>query len=204
MAGKKKDREVIGGYIVPTRASGAAVRMACELIVAEPGIRQSDLLNKVVYYVGLNHGTAGWIVTPGQKSPAGNLWIRRYEDRSYHCYPNEHTPACKGSVETMIKEWEKMPVHCDWEVASTMKIGDLAIWNGDSSAAVFLGWTHSETSEVFPSMLEAACDGQRVHCEKWNNNFKFKSPYPLWLVNGRLLKWGEHFHESLIPGFVKA
>jgi len=37
-----KQRIVVNGYPVPTGFSGVAVRRACELVVASPGIRQAD------------------------------------------------------------------------------------------------------------------------------------------------------------------
>ena len=62
----------------------------------------------------LFRSTAGWITTPGPKSPANILWNRRKEG-VFRCYPNEHTALftldpvdlardlCKRAMEEQVR-----------------------------------------------------------------------------------------------------
>jgi len=90
----------VNGYKVPNGASGVAVRKACELITASPGISQKEVLEVAVRFSGLNFSTATWITSPSSKSPAGLLWDRRKEG-TFKCYPNEFTSQVVGSVELL-------------------------------------------------------------------------------------------------------
>ncbi len=98
-----KERLVINGYIVPGGFSGVAVRHACETVLANPGIPQTQLLQEAVRYSGINLGTAGWITSPGPKSPATLLWDRRKEG-VFKCYPNEHTEGVVGAEAALFDE----------------------------------------------------------------------------------------------------
>ena len=98
-----KERLVVNGYIVPGGYGGVAVRRACELVTLWPGISQVDLLNTSVMFSGINHGTAGWITSPGPRSPATLLWDRRKEG-TFRCYPNEHTEGVVGAEAALFDE----------------------------------------------------------------------------------------------------
>ena len=98
-----KEHLVINGYRVPGGFSGVAVRRACEMVVAIPGITQKDLLAEAIRYSGLNGSTAGWITSPGYKSPAGLLWDRHREG-VFKCYPNEHTERVVGAQAALFDE----------------------------------------------------------------------------------------------------
>ena len=98
-----KERLVVNGYIVPGGYGGAAVRRACETILENPGITQKDLLQEAVRFSGINLSTAGWITSPGPKSPATLLWDRRKEG-VFKCYPNEHTEGVVGAEAALFDE----------------------------------------------------------------------------------------------------
>jgi hypothetical protein len=98
-----KERLVVNGYIVPGGYGGAAVRRACETILENPGITQKDLLQEAVRFSGINFSTAGWITSPGPKSPATILWDRRKEG-TFKCYPNEHTEGVVGAEAALFDE----------------------------------------------------------------------------------------------------
>jgi hypothetical protein len=101
-----KERLVVNGYIVPGGYGGVAVRRACETILENPGITQKDLLQEAVRFSGINFSTAGWITSPGPKSPATILWDRRKEG-TFKCYPNEHTEKVVGAQEALVDEFIK-------------------------------------------------------------------------------------------------
>lgn len=98
-----KDKLVINGYTVPGGSSGVAVRRACELILERPGIAQKHVLQEAVRFSGLNFSTAGWITSPGPKSPATLLWDRRKEG-VFSCYPNTHTEKVIGAQAALFDE----------------------------------------------------------------------------------------------------
>ncbi len=98
-----KERLVVNGYIVPGGFSGVAVRRACETVLANPGIPQTQLLQEAVRYSGINMGTASWITSPGPRSPATLLWDRRKEG-TFKCYPNEHTEKVIGAGDVLFDE----------------------------------------------------------------------------------------------------
>lgn len=98
-----KERLVVNGYTVPGGFSGIAVRRACETVLANPGVTQKDLLEEAVRYSSLNLGTAGWITSPGPKSPATLLWDRQKE-KVFKCYPNEHTEKVVGAEAALFDE----------------------------------------------------------------------------------------------------
>jgi hypothetical protein len=101
-----KEKLIVNGYRVPTGASGVAVRKACELILANPGISQKEVLEAAVRFSGLNHSTATWITSPSSKSPVGFLWTRQKEG-TFKCYPNEWTHQVVGSLEALRAEMLK-------------------------------------------------------------------------------------------------
>lgn len=138
-----KENLVVNGYKVPGGMSGVAVRRACELVIASPGITQKDLLEGSVMYSGLNFSTAGWITSPGPKSPATLLWDRRKEG-VFKCYPNEHTDRVVGAEAAMFDErvldfrrqtrgFKWLPKPGDL-VRSTTALGDVY------AEGIILGW----------------------------------------------------------------
>lgn len=98
-----KNKLVVNGYSVPSGFSGVAVRRACELVLEHPGITQVKLLEEAVHTSGLNFSTAGWITSPGRKSPACILWDRRKEG-VFKCYPNAFTAHVTGSQDALFSE----------------------------------------------------------------------------------------------------
>jgi hypothetical protein len=98
-----KEHLVVNGFRVPGGFGGVAVRRACEYIIANPGIPQSEVLKLSVAYSGLSLSQAGWITSPGPKSPATLLWDRRKEG-TFKCYPNEHTEGVVGAQAALFDE----------------------------------------------------------------------------------------------------
>lgn len=98
-----KEHLVVNGYRVPGGFSGVAVRRACEMVTAVPGVTQKELLQAAVQYSGLNGSTAGWITSPGPKSPAGLLWDRNKEG-VFKCYPNKFTDGVVGAQAALFDE----------------------------------------------------------------------------------------------------
>lgn len=106
-----KAKEVVGSYKVPGGRGGVAVAKACQLIRQNPGIKQWEVHEQSAYWAGLNHSTSTWISSPGPKSPAGILWDRQKEGRSFKCYPNELTdklgdPRVRLQAD-ILKEFDK-------------------------------------------------------------------------------------------------
>ena len=134
-----KEQLVVNGYKVPGGYSGAAVRRACELIIENPGITQKEVLDAAVGFSGLNYSTAGWITSPGPKSPATILWDRRKEG-VFRCYPNEHTEKVLGAQEAFNEEF----IRCAVKKYKSMKyhptVGDL-IEVIKFSEGVFIGYS---------------------------------------------------------------
>ena len=87
---KRDPKLVIDGYNVPSGAGRVAVAAAVDLIKRYPGVKQADVQKHAVRFSGLNGSTAGWVTSPGVKSPATVLWDRRKEG-VFRCYPNENT-----------------------------------------------------------------------------------------------------------------
>lgn len=98
-----KEHLVVNGYRVPGGFSGVAVRRACEMVTAVPGVTQKELLQAAIQYSGLNGSTAGWITSPGPKSPAGLLWDRNKEG-VFKCYPNKFTDGVVGAQVALFDE----------------------------------------------------------------------------------------------------
>jgi hypothetical protein len=98
-----KVKTIVNGYTVPGGFGGVAVRHACETVLANPGIPQTKLLEEAVRFSGINFSTAGWITSPGPKSPATILWDRRKEG-TFKCYPNEHTEKLAGAETSLFNE----------------------------------------------------------------------------------------------------
>lgn len=102
---KRSEKITVGGWTVPGGKAGIAVRRACELIIANPGISQSALLMLIVEYSGMNRAHATWITSPDSKdperSPTGKLWTREREGRGFRCYPNEWTAQLSGAQEAL-------------------------------------------------------------------------------------------------------
>jgi len=102
---KRSEKITVGGWTVPGGKAGIAVRRACELIIANPGISQSSLLEQIVEYSGSNRAHATWITSPDSKdperSPTGKLWTREKEGRGFRCWPNAFTSQLSGSLEAL-------------------------------------------------------------------------------------------------------
>lgn len=137
----KKESLVFNGYRIPGGRGGAAVIRACQLIRQQPGIKQTDLINHVTQWAGLNLSTAGWITSPGDKSPAERLWDRRKEGRGFKCYPNEHTPDLDPRVflrDVVSKEFDKA-----WAETGRVLPGELvhvAQYGGGHEVGMLLGF----------------------------------------------------------------
>jgi len=98
-----KEQLVVNGYRVPGGRGGVAVRRACEMVAALPGITQKALLAEAIRYSGLNGSTTCWITSPGSKSPAGLLWDRNKEG-VFKCYPNKFTEEVVGAQAALFDE----------------------------------------------------------------------------------------------------
>lgn len=157
-----REKLVIGGYTVPGGWGGIMVRRACELVLESPGIRQKDLLTHSCLYANLNLGTAGWLVSPGPKSPACILWDRRdpNKGRGFECFPNELTELCTGASAEAQKLWvshtrKGIERNADLAAGSLCRLRDF-----DSSGspretyASFHGWRHSEGSVTHSDLGE--------------------------------------------------
>ena len=147
----KKESLVFNGYRIPGGKGGAAVLRACQLIRQQPGIKQTDLINHVTQWAGLNLSTAGWITSPGDKSPAEVLWDRRKEGRGFKCYPNEHTPDLDPRVflrDVVVKDFDK-----GWSAAGRVLPGELvhvAQYSGGHEVGMLLGfeiYRHRRTTD---------------------------------------------------------
>ena len=96
---------IINGYKIPGGKGGLAVRIAAELIIKNPGIKQGELLERACLLSELNLSTAGWITTPGKdRSPAEKLWTRQKIGRGFCLFPNEWTQAAADGVRSAYSE----------------------------------------------------------------------------------------------------
>ena len=148
-----KVKTVVNGYMVPGGFSGVAVRHACETVIANPGITQKDLLEAAVKYSGLNFGTAGWITSPGPKSPATLLWDRQKE-KVFKCYPNEHTDKVIGAETALFDEIMNQTRLSFRGVKYRPAVGDL-VSLGDSvggvySEGLFIGYSFGRMASSDP------------------------------------------------------
>jgi hypothetical protein len=154
-----KERLIVNGYIVPGGYGGVAVRRACELIIANPGIPQTEVLKLSVFYSGLNLSQAGWITSPGPKSPATLLWDRRKEG-TFRCYPNEHTEKVGGAQAALFDEFIKVTSRNYRDTKFHPNPGDLvrvSQWEA-SGEGIFLGYQLGQDRRVF---------GLRSTVEEW-------------------------------------
>lgn len=140
-----KVKEIVGGYTVPGGRGGAAVAYACQLVLKNPGIKQGDIHADASFWAGLNFSTAGWISSPGPKSPAGILWDRRKVGRGYRCYPNELTgklgdPRIRLQAD-ILKEFDK-----GWNAAGCPVPGALV-------TVKKLRWSSADPQEYAPGLL---------------------------------------------------
>jgi hypothetical protein len=117
---KRDPKLVIGGYNVPSGAGRVAVAAAIYLIKQNPGVKQVDVQKHAVRFSGLNSSTAGWVTSPGVKSPATILWDRRKEG-VFRCYPNENTALFNLDPVQLASDI------CKREMAESIqvKVGDL-------------------------------------------------------------------------------
>lgn len=154
-----KEHLVVNGFRVPGGFSGVAVRKACELIIANPGISQSEVLKLSVAYSGISLSQAGWITSPGPKSPATLLWGRRKEG-VFRCYPNEHTESVVGAQDALFDEFTKTTMRVFRDVKFRPKPGDLvrvSQWEA-AGKGIFLGYQLGQDSRNF---------GLRNTVEEW-------------------------------------
>lgn len=157
-----KAKLIVNGYKVPDGLSGVAVRRACELIIERPGVTQKEVLEAAVKASSLNFSTAGWITSPGPKSPACVLWERRKEG-VFKCYPNEFTDKVTGSTEFLHNNFIE-DVRRSLKAAKFIpKVGDLVDivdWNGGLKVrnGLFLGYhivrPGESHSDVYPNPEE--------------------------------------------------
>ena len=149
-----KVKTVVNGYTVPGGFSGVAVRHACETVLKNPGITQKDLLEAAVQYSGLNFGTAGWITSPGPKSPATLLWDRQKE-KVFKCYPNEHTEKVAGAEAALFDEVMNQTRLSFRGVKYRPAVGDLvaltaAIDGKVYAEGLFIGYSFGRMSDSDP------------------------------------------------------
>ena len=154
-----KEHLVVNGYRVPRGYGGIAVRRACELVIANPGIPQMEVLKLSVAYSGISLSQAGWITSPGPKSPATLLWDRRKEG-VFRCYPNEHTEKVIGAQDALFDEFVRVSTKNYKDAKYHPKPGDLvrsSQYNAEVEG-VFLGY---QLGENFRS------HGLRSTIEEW-------------------------------------
>ena len=149
-----KVKTVVNGYMVPGGFGGVAVRHACETVLANPGITQKDLLEAAVKFSGINFSTAGWITSPGPKSPATLLWDRRKEG-VFKCYPNEHTDKVVGAETALFDEVMNQTRLSFRGVKYRPKVGDLvaltaAIDGKVYAEGLFIGYSFGRMSDSDP------------------------------------------------------
>ena len=149
-----KVKTIVNGYTVPGGYSGVAVRHACETVLKNPGITQKDLLEAAVKCSGLNLGTAGWITSPGPKSPATLLWDRRKEG-VFKCYPNEHTEKVIGAEVALFDEVMGQAQRGFRGVKYRPKVGDLILLTAALDGKVFaeglfIGYSFGRMSDSDP------------------------------------------------------
>lgn len=148
----KKESLVFNGYRIPRGKGGAAVARACQLVRDQPGIKQVDIINHVTQWAGLNLSTAGWIASPGDKSPAEILWDRRKEGRGFKCYPNEHTPDLDPREllrDVVSKEFDK-----EWSDVGRPMPGELVKvtkYGGGHDIGMLLGF------DIYRARMAAEC-----------------------------------------------
>ena len=149
-----KERPVVNGYVVPGGFGGVAVRRACELVVAWPGIKQVDLLQHSVSFSGINFGTAGWLTSPGPRSPATLLWDRRKEG-TFKCYPKAFTEKVVGAEAALFDEIMNQTRLSFRGVKYRPKVGDLvaltaAIDDKVFAEGLFIGYSFGRMSDSDP------------------------------------------------------
>lgn len=96
---------VINGYKIPGGKAGLAIRIAADMIMKRPGIKQGELLNLACEKASLHTSTATWITSPSDKSPAEKFWTRRKEGRSFCLYPNEWTQTVAESFRDAYRDY---------------------------------------------------------------------------------------------------
>ena len=120
---KRDPKLVINGYVVPGGVSRLAVAAAVDLIKAQPGVKQTEVLKRAVSFSGLNLSTASWITSPG-RGPCGHLWDRR--GTPYRCFPNEGTQQFNIDSFTAASTYMKAQLAADIDSLGTkLKPGDI-------------------------------------------------------------------------------
>lgn len=149
-----KVKTIVNEYTVPGGFSGVAVRRACEHVLANPGVSQVELLQVAVQYSGINFGTAGWITSPGPKSPATRLWDRRKE-KVFKCYPNEYTDKVVGAEAALFDEIMNQTRLSFRGVKYRPKVGDLvaltsAVDDKVFAEGLFIGYSFGRMKDNDP------------------------------------------------------
>jgi len=168
---------IINNYTMPGKKGGIAVRKACAMILENPGHKQGDVLEYAANFAGINRGTATWLTSPGDKSPATLLWDRRPEGRGYHLYPNEFTEqGADGLVEAVKEDWLEH-AHIFMQRGRNLKIEDLVRMdynprhgvrqNKPIEPGIFLGWALK--SCYSPNVVAAgpSLDALIAHFQPW-------------------------------------
>jgi len=180
-----KEHLIVNGYRVPGGFSGVAVRRACETVLANPGVTQTELLKEAVRFSGINMGTAGWITSPGPKSPATLLWDR-HKEGVFRCYPNEYTDKVVGAQDALVDEFIKNSMR---EYKSTKfhpNPGDLVRSSqyGAEIEGIFLGYQLGERKSLRSTVAEwiaerpAVTHGERLWMIVMENGTNL--PTPIW------------------------
>jgi len=184
-----KEHLIVNDYKVPGGYSGVAVRRACEFVIANPGVTQTELLREAVRYSGINFSTAGWITSPGNpwngKSPATRLWDRR-KQAVFRCYPNEYTDKVVGAQDALVDEFIKNSMR---EYKSTKfhpNPGDLvrSSQHGAEIEGIFLGYQLGERKSLRSTVAEwiaerpAVTHGERLWMIVMENGTNL--PTPIW------------------------
>lgn len=164
---------MINDYKIPGGKGGLAVRIACDLIVKNPGIKQGDLLQKAASIADLNTSTAGWITSPSDKSPAEKLWTRKKEGRGYRLYPNEWTPgvaetAPQAYLDSIKESVEKANNRLTNSLGRPLRQGDLIRFQKTGGTSACLGFkvVREDALRSFDEISSSPNEAFRVWNEK--------------------------------------
>ena len=168
---KRSEKITVGGWTVPGGKAGIAVRRACELIIANPGISQAELLMLAVEFSGTNRAHMTWLTSPDAKrperSPVGRLWERRKEG-TWRCYPNAFTSQLSGAQEA-LKAYRIEEVRKEFRSAgglpapgSRVIVKVMGYAGMETRRGIFLGVTWGEHAASTPEELVALVAGDEI------------------------------------------
>jgi len=149
---------IINGCKIPGALGGTAVWKALFNVLNRPGITQSQQLVDCCQFSSLNESTAGWITSPGDKSPAGKLWDRRKEG-VFRLYPNEWTEKAFNALPNpdvfLANNFKKVAKKHYGDDVIFLRPGDLVkVCNHpDWIPAIFVNWVVSDTGRFGPTGL---------------------------------------------------